>query len=611
VPTAELTDDGKISIWSEWSDKDLIKSLPGAKWNAEAGVWQVPRSWASCKALRGTFSSRLQIGTALAAWATQERQTRIDPAIEQRLLTEGDGDEDLRPFQRAGVQFLLTAQSALLGDEMGTGKTVQLIRTLQHRGDDAYPVCVICPNTVKSLWRKEWARWNPMVNVIVIDGGLVQKRKQFVEAEKAIARGEHVAVVINIEAVMRHSRIAPYGSYALEPKEKEPKELNMIPFRTVIVDEAHRMKEAKGKQTRSIWAVQHGPTVKYCYALTGTPIANHMGELWSIMHGISPDEYPSKTKYVDRYCIQGWNGFGGLDIIGVRPDTKDEFFSVFDPRFRRMAKNMVLPQLPPKQRLIYEVEMGAKQAKAYKDMAASMFTKLDDGTLIMATNNLTRNTRLLQFASSYATVDEVGNVRLEEPSAKLDVMCDLLTGELENDTVAISAESRQLIMLAAARLDKLRIPYRMIVGGMSQESREQAIADFQNGIARVMFYTLKAGGVGITLTRANVGLCLQRSWSMIDNKQGEDRYHRIGSEIHDKIMVIDFVTRGTIEEVQIPRLHEKFTKLQEITRDRDVAIAAGDTAAVARYDAELAQVMNTPLWPTSPGAQIEGETTDD
>lgn len=610
MPVADLTEDGRISIWAEWADKDRIKTLPGAKWNPEASVWQVPLSWASCKALRGVFGVNLTVGSALTKWAVQERADRIDPAVALRLLTEADGDQDLRPFQRAGVQFLLTAKSALLGDEMGTGKTVQLIRTLQHRGDDAYPVCVICPNTVKSAWRNEWARWNPQVTVIVINGSLPQKRKQFSEAADAIARGEQVAVVINIEAVMSHSRIAPYGSYALSDKEKQPKELNSLPFKTVIVDEAHRMKEAKGKQTRSIWAVQHGPTVKYRYSATGTPIANHMGELWSILHGIAPEEFPSKTKYVDRYCIQGWNGFGGLDIIGVRPDTKDEFFSIFDPRFRRMAKNMVLPQLPPKQRLIYEVEMGKEQTKAYKDMSQSMFTKLDDGTLVMATNNLTRNTRLLQFASSYATIDENGDVKLDEPSAKLDAMCELLTNELSEDTVAISAESRQLIMLAAARLDKLRIPYRMIVGGMTQQAREEAIADFQSGVARVMLFTLKAGGVGITLTKANVGICLQRSWSMIDNKQGEDRYHRIGSEIHDKIMIIDFVTRGTIEEVQIPRLHEKFAKMQEITRDRDIAIAAGDTAAVARYDAELAQVMNTPLWPAAQGSQVEGETSE-
>lgn len=93
---------------------------------------------------------------------------------------------------------------------------------------------------------------------------------------------------------------------------------------------------------------------------------------------------------------------------------------------------------------------------------------------------------------------------------------------------------------------------------------------------------------------------------MIDNRQGEDRVHRIGSEIHDKILVIDLVTEGTIEEEQIPRLHQKMARLQEIVRDREVAEANGDTAALQRFDDELAAIEQTPLWTARESSTIEG-----
>lgn len=603
---AELVDD-RIVVATEFHEKERIKQIPGSRWDPNSKMWSVPLSWGACKALRGIFRDGLSIGPDLASWAWQQKAERVDPALALRQAVTVDAvyDERLYPFQNAGVAFLQTAKQALLADEMGTGKTVQTIialRELQRRNGNAYPACLIVPNSMKTTWAKEYATWDPDVTVVMIAGSAAKRGKQFAEARDLIAEGEQVAVVINWEGVRGHSKLAPYGSVHLTAKEKEPKELNEIEWGAVVADEAHKQKEPKSKQTRAVWAVQHGPSVNYRFSLTGTPLANHPGDFWALLHGIAPDDFPAKSKYIDRYCLQNWNPFGGLDIIGVRPDTREEFYSIVDPRFRRMPKDLVLPFLPKKMRMVRYAGMHPKQKKAYDDIESSMGTRLDDGGVVLSTNSLTQATRLLQFSSAYATVNEEGEVRLEDVKGtatsgptKLDVMMEILD-EMNGESIVFAAESRQLIELAALRLEKAKVSFRKIVGGLTPEERQQHIYDFQNGHAQVMLMTLKAGGVGLTLTRAGVMVFLQRSWSMIDNKQGEDRVHRIGSEQHDKVVVIDIITKDTVEEEQIPRLHEKFLLLQEITRDRDVMMANGDMEAVARLDAEMARIDETPLW---------------
>jgi SNF2 family DNA or RNA helicase len=606
---AELTEDsGRILVSTTFSEKELIKSVPGSGW--KNGDWTVPLSWGSCVTLRGVFGQRLEIGPRLVEWATHEREERVDPANEIRMVVSwANGvvtEPGLYPFQDVGVEFLYRAKRALLADEMGTGKTTQTIRAIRRLaswGEDPFPVCVICPNTVKRGWLREWAReaprGDPNVQVFVIEGSATKRRKIFDDANAAIADGYDVAIIINFESVRGHSRLAPYGTVRLSEKEKMLKELNDISFKTVVVDEAHRMKDPKSKQTRACWSVQHGKEVKFVFGLTGTPIASHPGDLWAIMHGIAPLDYPTRTKYVDRYCMQGYSPFGGLNIVGVMPNTKAEFEQILDPRMRSMPKELVLPFLPPRIRPEPRyVPMSPKQKKAYKQMEEDMLTRLDDGTVIFATNSLTKNTRLLQFSSASAVINEEGEVRLSEPSSKLDEL-DNIIDEMNGEPLVVVAESLQLINLAQARMDKRGITYRMVTGDIpAGPIREQNIEDFQEGKAQVMLMTIKAGGVGITLTRAGVIVFLQRSWSMIDNKQCEDRVHRIGSEIHDKIVIIDMIAADTVEESQIPRLHEKLNRLQEIVRHRETLLANGNVEAVAALDAEKERIEASPLWGT-------------
>ena len=589
--TADLVD-GVILIWSTFRHKEILKMVPGIRWDNELRQWRLPLSWAACKQLRGVFGENLVVGQALAEWARRELETRISPALATRLDTEldsgdpsteakiirswrkRDGALNLRPFQEADVLFLQRAGSALLANEPGAGKSCSVISTLRllhESGEVPFPCLVVCPASLKRNWEREFDLWMPGLSISVVDGGAATRRK-------AIKSGADV-VIINYESAWRHTRLAGYGNMALTEAEKTPKELNEIKWNTVIVDEAHRLKSPRSKQARAVWWLGQG--ARYRFALTGTPIANNPGDLWSILRFVSPDEFPAKTMFVERYCQIAFNLFGGMEVLGIKGETREEFFSILDPMFRRMPKDLVLPQLPPKVRMIREVEMSPKQRKAYLGMQTGMMTDLD-GEMLIETLPLTQRLRLVQFASASAEILEDGSVHLTTPSSKIDEMMDYLSDIGDDEPAVLFAQSRQLIELAAQRLEKEKISFVKIVGGQTTDERANAVRDFQNGRVRCFLGTVQAAGEGITLTRARHIAFLQRSDSMIGNVQAENRCHRLGSEGHESIVITDFVTTGTVEEKQAEALLLKVERLEEIVRDRqllEIAAASGDEEA--------------------------------
>lgn len=275
-------------------------------------------------------------------------------------------------------------------------------------------------------------------------------------------------------------------------------------------------------------------------------------------------------------CAQAYNVFGQPTVIGLKPETRDEFYRIVNPRMRRMPKDLVLDFLPPIIPIVREVPMLPEQQKAYDSMRDNMLAELDSGEVMITTSPLTRLTRLVQFASAYATLtepDESGAQRaiLSEPSNKLDAfMDDFESGDFGDSSIIVFAQSRQLIELLSARLEKKGVDHGLITGAISEDDRQRYIDEFQAGKFRLMLVTIQAGGVGLTLTKAKIRAFLQRSWSLIDQKQAEARNHRIGSEMHDSIIHIDYVSPGTVEEQQLAALEGKGERLEEILRDRDV-----------------------------------------
>ena len=581
---AELDADKKhILLTTDWRYKELCKSLPGASWSPKDQVWRAPLSWTTCLALRSTFRDGLTVGPALTEWATNELNTRINPSNAFRELESADGDEDLFPHQRAGVQFLKTARRALLADEPGLGKTAQAIRALkaiQDSGEEVFPILIVCPNTLKKNWAREFARWWPGVKTQVIKGTSTQRKKQFESGADIY--------IINWESLRSHSRLSGYGSIALvhckpcgglneavtETRcEVHPRELNNIDFKAVVADEIHRSKDPKSKQSRALWSATGNAQIRF--ALTGTPIANNVVDLWSILHWLSPQDWPSKTKWIDRMIDIMLNAFGGMMVIGVKPMMQDEFYKSVNPVMRRMLKKVVLPHLPPIVNERRDIEMSPKQKKAYEQMRDTMIAELESGDALTAPSILTQTTRLLQFASSYAdmVVDEsTGEIKtiLTEPSCKVDaLMDDISSGDFGDDSVAVCAVSRQLIEILSAAMTKAKIPHGLITGAQTEDERQKAVDDFQEGRIKWILFTAQAGGVGITLTTARRLVMLQRPWSLVDHKQALDRVHRIGSEIHDSILIMDYVTEGTIEERVLQVLETKSDNFEQIVRDKD------------------------------------------
>jgi SNF2 family DNA or RNA helicase len=572
-----------ILIGADWRFKELCKSLPGSSWSASEQNWKVPLSWTSCLALRSTFKEDLIIGPKLEAWAGKEVTERINPANELRELETYNGDEDLFPHQRAGVAFLATAKRALLADEPGLGKTAQAIRALkllQEQGEDVFPALIVCPNTLKKNWAREFNIWWPSVTTEVIKGSSAKRRVQF---EK-----EADVYIINWESLRSHSRLSPYGSIALarckecgghdervslNKCEVHKRELNEIDFKAVVADEIHRSKDPKSKQSRALWSATGDAKIRF--ALTGTPVANNVVDMWAILHWLSPKDWPSKTKWIDRMVDIMLNAFGGMIVIGVKPHMQEEFYKTINPHMRRMLKKVVLPWLPPVLTERRDVEMSTKQAKAYKQMRDLMIAEIGDGEAVTAPSVLTQALRLLQLASSYADTEvneTTGEMKivLSYPSCKVDaLMDDIKSGDFGEDSVAVCAVSRQLINLLSAAMTKHKIPHGLITGAQDEDERQKAIDDFQAGKIKWILFTAQAGGVGVTLTTARRLIMLQRPWSLVDHKQALDRVHRIGSEIHDSIVITDYVTEGTIEERVIQVLESKADNFEQIVRDKE------------------------------------------
>lgn len=554
---ADRTEDS-IVLSASPRDSTMIKTIPGARY--VNGVWTLPLSWSSALALRSTFGSELEISPNLAVWGSGMRKHHED------LRTVGDLEQSVRessdprllPKQVEGTAFLLKAYHAVLGDEMRAGKSVMVASALRHLGDTALPALIVAPNSMVLKWADEIAEWAPGLRVRTISGTMTAQKR-----DAAILAQDFDVLVIGWATMWRHTRLAPYGSVPLTDKEKTEGALNKVRWETVIADEAHRALSPKAKQTRAIWHLMH--SARFRWALTGTAVRNDPPtDVWGMGHLVAPYDFPVRSRFIDRYTLNGNNGFGFV-VYGWNPALKEEALAIFDPHFIRRTFAEVMPGaptfLPPD---IRRIEMTKAQAKAYKDMKKNMMVMLDTGVLLTG-DPLVQVTRLLQIASATPVLDSDGNVvSLDTPSSKMEAMLDIID-EDPGGSLVVFAASRKLIELAARVLDKEKISYVMLTGHTPTEERAESVARFQAGEAQIFLGTTGAGGEGITLNRANRLLFLQRPYSLPENLQAEAR---IGGIAQTRPMqVIDLLTEGTIEDSVLELVFAKEEGLQSVLRD--------------------------------------------
>lgn len=452
----------------------------------------------------------------------------------------------LRPYQGEAASRMLDRRGFILEDEQGTGKTITAIGATVE-----LPVLVVCENNTKYQWADAWATWRPDLTVTVVEGTAKER-------VTALMSGADVTI-ITWPLVWRHSKLAGYGRVKLSDRELQEKELNRQ-WGTLIIDEAHKMKDPHAKQTRALWAIARESG--YRYALTGTPISRTPDDLWSLLYCVQPDCWPVHSKFLDRYCATAFNPHGGLVVYGLRPEHAAEFHRIHGYYSIRRTLREVEPDLPDEPQVtIRSIEMTKEQDAQYRSLKKDMRIWFDEG-LLVPSNAMVQTGRLLQIAS--AAIDAEG--QMVGPSNKVSALLEILE-EYEDQAVLVLTKNRALATLCVDRLGSRAVAHH---GGVSSGDREIARQRFRNSEVPVLVATYGTISTGVDGLQdvCHVGVRLQRPWDLLTDSQATSRLLRSGQKA-GTVQFIDVMSRGTVEQRVLDVLAEKEMNFDEVTRDSE------------------------------------------
>jgi SNF2 family DNA or RNA helicase len=532
-------------------------------WSSTSAARTLPLSWPAYVQLGATLPGATRT-PEVNAWANDQIQARAGVLGPLDFTTAIPAGLNPYPWQvEAAARFARVGQ-AMLSDDPGTGKTISAILSVLERQTwgpgDALPCVVVCPASVRAAWVKAWRAWAPEVNVSLYAGS---KRAEQLDGDP---RG---VLVMSYEVMSRDAdKLARYLSREHDGRG------------TLVLDEHHLIKSQDSARSKA--ARRLAPHAACHIVLSGTPITHHPGDLWPALNALEPLAWPARSRYVDRYCDQVTEDYGTPKIVGLVPERKAEFELALLGVQRRVSKADAL-SLPPKVYSVREVEIPTAWRKVYDGMRDRMLAELpDEPDPMFAMSTLVQLARLQQLAAAPADVwsvienDKDGNpvekqkVKLKGPSWKVDALLEILA-ERPDQQVLVFSPSRQVIRLAEDALGAAGETFSVLVGDQGQRARESQIQAFQDGQRRVMLATTQAGGVGVTLTAASTVVFLGRPFSIVDAMQAEDRAHRIGSERHESIEIIDVLTAGTVDQSIRGVLRGKAGALAEVLRDPRVA----------------------------------------
>lgn len=565
----ELTADGQHIVLIAAGDAEtaadhLTLLTPAFAAVKGQGALKVRVSWAAVVQLASQLGKTWVPGPRLTAWITEQFIQRFTvPDLTSK--TRADAPPPMM-HQVVGARMIAATGRALVFDDPGTGKTLTSIMgvlELWERGRlPIGPVVVVCPASVQDPWIEAWTRWTD--KVAVAWRGSPGKRKKLIGSADVY--------------------VASYGTASrdADPHTRaEDNPLEVLAPVCLIIDETHKLKNADSLQSRAVRRL--AKNAQSVIALSGTPITHNAIDLHPTLNALEPWAWPSKERYVTRY-VQLASGDYQDKVLGLNKDREPEFRDVLKGQYRRLAKADVL-DLPPKVYSRRDVELPAPARKAYDTMERTMLAALDNGQELDAMSEVTQLLRLLQLSCASADVelehtgefDDYGDekvithVHLREPSWKVDAFMEILDERRGQQQVVAFAPSRQLVELAGRRAqnDGYRVGY--VVGGQSAKVRTAQVDAFQAGELDVLCVTTSAGGVGITLTAASTAVFLQRPWSYVEASQAEDRCHRIGSERHSSIEIIDIVAKDTIDSRVRDVLRQKSLSLAELLEDPEIA----------------------------------------
>ncbi len=426
----------------------------------------------------------------------------------------------LRPYQAQGVDWLQFLRGAELGgvlaDDMGLGKTVQTLAHLaieQAEGRLDRPSLIVCPTSVVPNWTMEAARFAPSLRLLTLHGPT--RKERFGEI------GQHDLVI---------------STYPLLTRDHDV--LTEHEWHVVVLDEAQMIKNPNAETTRAALRLR----ARQRLALSGTPLQNHLGELWSLFDFLAPGFLGSARSFRTRFRTpiekHGDTARGEMLTKRVRPFLL------------RRTKEEVALDLPPKTEITEPVEMEATQRAIYEGVRLSMHARVRQA---IAEKGLARSgiiildalLKLRQACCDPRLLKLQAVEKTKAGSAKLERLMELLTVLLaEGRRVLLFSQFTSMLALIEERLAAADVRYVTLTG--DTVDRGSVVRRFQAGEVPLFLISLKAGGVGLNLTAADTVIHYDPWWNPAVEDQATDRAHRIGQD--KKVFVHRLVTLGTIEE---------------------------------------------------------------
>mmetsp|Transcript_15385 Transcript_15385/g.45299 ORF Transcript_15385/g.45299 Transcript_15385/m.45299 type:complete len:1328 (-) Transcript_15385:31-4014(-) len=464
----------------------------------------------------------------------------------------------LRDYQLDGLNWMVYSWSqdrnAILADEMGLGKTVQCVSLLGYLAEEQDvrgPFLVVVPLSVVPNWIKEFRRWTPHVNCVVYVGD-TRSREAIRAFEFDVDRRDAAAAANACGGVPRTTRFEVLIT-TFELILKDAPILSKIKWNFLVVDEAHRLKNAES----ALYSELQGFSFKNKLLVTGTPLQNSLRELWALLHFLEPAKFPDGDAFEAEYSMQTMDGVSGLHAV-LRPHL-----------LRRVIKE-VERSLPPKNERILRVEMTPLQRQYYKWILSRNFKELNKGSkggqvsllnIIMELKKCCNHPFLFESAEeNYRGTDGDRSVvdRLILTSGKL-VLLDKLLRRLKQTGHRVLIFSQMVRMLDIVS-DYLRLrgfKHQRLDGSTPAAARHQAMEQFNAPDSGDFAFLLstRAGGLGINLATADTVVIFDSDWNPQNDLQAMSRAHRIGQT--ETVNIYRLVTSGSVEEDILERAKKK------------------------------------------------------
>ncbi len=498
------------------------------------------------------------------------QRLQVGPGLREAPVPHGLRAE-LRAYQHHGLswmQFLREHNlSGVLADDMGLGKTVQtLAHVLAEKEANRLdrPTLIVVPTTLVHNWREEARRFAPDLKVLDLNGP--QRRDRFDQI------GAHDLILTTYALLWRDQEIFLQHDYHL-----------------LILDEAQYVKNATTKVAATIRKLR----ARHRLCLTGTPLENHLGELWSQFDFLLPGFLGSQKDFTRRWRTPIEKGGDTVrrDLLARR----------IRPFMLRRRKDEVAKELPSKTIIVRTVDLEGAQRDLYETLRAAMQEKV---RAAVAAQGLARShiivldalLKLRQVCCDPRLVKLEQAARVKT-SAKLDLLLTMLPELIdEGRRVLLFSQFTGMLALISDSLEKIGIPYVILTGDTTD--RVTPVQRFQRGDVPVFLISLKAGGVGLNLTAADTVIHYDPWWNPATENQATDRAHRLGQD--KPVFVYKLIAAGSIEE-KIVALQEKKALLAS-------GILSEDVAGAVKFSASDLEALFAPIPDGLPGAKAPQRT---